>query len=885
MTNASPTTRLRFWLWLIALVGVIVPRRLRADWRQEWEAELRYREELLAEWDNLNWKTKFNLLRRSLGAFRDAALLQPQRLEDEMIQDLRVGLRALGAQPGFTVAAALALALGIGATTLIFSVVNAVLLRPLPFPDADRVIRIEERHGRSAYTSNFTYASFLDLGRQTATLEHIAASRFGTANLTDGAEPERVNSLLVSAEYFSTLGVAPALGRVFLPEEDAPGRNNVVMLSYGLWQRRYGADPNLVGKTIQVGGSSVTVAGVMPHGFRSGFPFNGQYDLWAPLAATGGLRDNRRSHLLGVIARLRSGSTIELAQAEIGAAARRIEEQNPGVDPELNGQVVRLQDQMVAPMRLALIVFLCAVGLLLLIACANVANLMLARSAAREREMAIRAALGASRLRLARQLLTESSLLGLIGGAAGLLIASWGVKLISSLDPANFPRINEVNIDGRALVFALIVSLLTGALFGLAPAMQLPNHGLYETLKEGGRGAAPVRRGRLRQALVVFEVALALVLLVGAGLLGASFLRLMNVNRGLDPNNVLTANLNLSSSKYPNGQRQTAVLRHILERVSAAPGVRSVGLTSSLPFSGGPATSFEIEGRPPVNDAHAPIADIRIVDANYFRTLSIPLRAGRLFAEGDGAEAPRVMVINEEMSRRHWPNENPIGRRVTMKDWGPPLTGEIVGVVGDVKADGLDSSTRPMIYWPYPQFPGVFNSLVIRAEGDPMNIVAAVKSGVWSVDREQPLSGVRPMEDVIAGSIAPRRFNMLLLGIFAALALMLAAVGIYGVISYTVAQRTREIGVRMALGARRADVIKLVVRQGMSLALAGIGAGLAASFALTRLMANLLFGVGPSDPLTFGVIASLLGSVALLACYLPARRATKVDPLVALRSE
>ena len=876
-------------LWLIKFIGVIVPRRLRADWRQEWEAELRYREELLAEWDRLDWRNRLDLLWRSLGAFRDATLLQPRRLEDEMIQDLRVGLRALRAQPGFTFAAALALALGIGATTLIFSVVNAVLLRPLPFPDADRVIRIEERHGQSATTSNVTYASFLDLrldsGRQTASLEHIAASRFGTANLTDGAEPERVNSLLVSAEYFSTLGVAPALGRVFLPEEDAPGANNVVILSHGVWQRRYGADPKLVGKTIKVGGVSVTVAGVMPRGFRSGYPFAGQYDLWAPLAATGVLRDNRRSHLLGVIARLRPGSTIEQAQAKLGAAARRIEEQNPGVDPELNVSAVRLQDRIVAPMRLALIVFLCAVGLLLLIACANVANLMLARSAAREREMAIRAAMGASRLRLARQLLTESSLLALIGGATGLLIAAWGVKFIASLDPASFPRINEVTVDWRALGFALILSLLTGLLFGLAPALQLPSHGLYETLKDGGRGAAPLRRGRLRQALVVFEVTLALVLLAGAGLLVNSFLRLTQVNRGLDPTNVLTVNLNLSSSKYPNDQRQTAVLRQILERVSAAPGVRSAGLTSTLPFTGGPSTDFEIEGRAPLDDAHAPLADIRIVDANYFRTLSIPLRAGRLFAESDGADAPRVMIINEEMARRHWPNENPTGRRVTMKDWGPPLTGEIVGVVGDVKADGLDSVTRPMIYWPYPQFPGVYNALVIRAEGEPMNIVSVVKSQIWSVDREQPLSRIQPLEQVIAGSVAPRRFNMLLLGIFATLALMLAGVGIYGVISYTVAQRTREIGVRMALGARRGDVIKLVVRQGMSLALAGVVAGLAASFALTRLMSNLLFGVSPSDPPTFGLIAVLLVAIALPACYLPARRATKVDPLVALRSE
>ncbi len=802
-----------------------------------------------------------------------------------MIQDLRVALRSLRSQPGFTFAAALALALGIGATTLIFSVVNAVLLRPLPFPGADRVIRIEERHRQSATTSNFTYASFLDLGRETAALEHIAASRFGTANLTDGAEPERVNMLRVSAEYFSALGVAPALGRAFLPEEDTPGQDNVVILSHGLWRRRYGADPNQVGKTIKVGGVSVTVVGVAPPGFRSGYPFNGQYDLWSPLVATGSLRPNRRSHLLGMVARLRSGATIEQARAELGAIARRIEEQNPGVDPELSVSVVRLQDRMVAPMRLALIVFLCAVGLLLLIACANVANLMLARSAAREREMAIRTALGASRLRLARMLLTESALLALIGGAAGLLIAAWGVNLIASLDPATFPRINEVDIDNRVLVFSLAVSLLTGVLFGLAPALQLPKQGLYETLKEGGRGAVSVRRGRLRQALVVFEVAMAIVLLAGAGLLVNSFLRLMQIDRGLDPTNVLTLNLNLPSSKYPNGQQQMAVLRQVLERVSTTPGVRSVGLTSTLPYTGGPATDFEIEGRPLPEAGREPVADIRIVDANYFRTLSIPLRAGRLFAESDAADATRVMIVNEEMARRHWPNENPIGRRVTMKDWGPPLAGEIVGVVGDVKADGLDSSTRPMIYWPYPQFPGIFNALVIRAEGDPMNIVAAVKSRIWSVDREQPLSGIQPLEEVIAASVAPRRFNMLLLVIFATLALLLTSVGVYGVISYSVAQRTREIGVRMALGARRVDVLKLVVRQGMALALAGVGVGLAASFGLTRLMANLLFGVGASDPLTFSAIALLLVAVALLACYLPARRATKVDPLTALRHD
>ncbi len=804
-----------------------------------------------------------------------------------MIQDLQIGFRILRTHPGFTLVAVMVLALGIGATTLIFSVVNAVLLRPLPFPGSQKIIRLEERHGRSGSgSSNLSYAAFNDLGRQTGTLEHISAARFGATNLTDGNEPEGVSSMFVSADYMQALGVVPTLGRVFLPEEDTPGRNKVVILGYGLWQRRYGSDPGLIGKTIKAGNDNLTVVGVAPPGFRSGYPFRGQYDLWLPLTPTGNLRDNRRSHLLGVIARIKPGVSLSQAQVELTTIARRIEQQNPGVDdPGLDFNAVRLKDRLVAPLRPALTVFLCAVGLLLLIACANVANLMLARSAAREKEMAIRSALGAGRLRLARQLLTESALLAALGGVLGLLLAVWGVNLVASLNPTNFPRINEVNIDGSVLGFSLLVSLLTGLIFGLAPVLQLPKHSIYETLKEGGRSGEGVKRGRLRQALVVSEVALALVLLIGAGLLINSFLRLMQVNRGFDPTNVLTVNINLPFSKYPEGMQQTAVLRQILERISATPGVRSAGLTSTLPFAGGPATDFEIVGRPPAESGQEPFADIRIVDAGYFRTLAIPLRAGRIFSDRDTAEAPRAMIINEEMARRHWPNENPIGRRVTMKDWGPPLTGEIVGVVGDVKADGLDSETRPMIYWPYPQFPSIFNNLVIRAEGDSLGVVAAVKNQIWAVDRDQPLSTIQTMEEVIARSVAPRRFNMLLLSVFAALALALAAVGVYGVISYTVAQRTHEIGIRMALGAQRGNVLGLIVKQGMTLAIAGVFIGLAASFALTRLMANLLFGVSASDPLTFAVVASLLCGVALVACYLPARRATKVDPLAALRYE
>jgi putative ABC transport system permease protein len=874
------------YLRLIIVIGVIVPRRLRADWRQEWEAEVRSREALLTEWERLDWRGKLDLWRRSLGSFRDALLLQPRRLEDEMMQDLRIGWRALRSQPGFTLVAVLTLALGIGAATLIFSVVNAVLLRPLSFPDSQNLLRVEERHGQSATTSNLTYASFLDLGSETPSIERLAAARFTKTNLTDSGEPEGINSLLVSAGYFSTLGITPILGRAFLTEDDQPGSARVVIISHGLWQRRFGADPNVIGRTIKADGGSVTVIGVMPPNFRSGYPYNSQYDLWAPLVASGGLRTNRRSHLLGVIARLRPGFTPEQARADLSAIARRIEAQNPGVDPpELNFAVVSLQERIVAPMRQALLVFLCAVGLLLLIACANVANLLLARATARAREMAIRTALGAGRWRLARQLLTESALLAGLGGVAGIGFAALGAKFAATLDPVNFPRINEVSLDWRVLGFAFLVSLFTGVLFGLAPVMQLPSSSLSVALKEGGRGTAGPSRGWLRRTLVVSEIALALVLLIGAGLLVSSFIRLMQVGRGLDPTNVLTVNLNLPFSKYATGVQQTLILGRMLESVRTAPGVQSAGLTLTLPFAGGPATDFEILGRPPSTEGHEPTADVRVADADYFRTLRIPLQTGRVFSERDTADAPRVMIINEEMARRHWPGENPIGRRVTMKDWGPPMTGEIIGVVGDVKADGLDSATRPMIYWPYPQFPQTFNVLVIRTAGDPLGVVEAVKNRIWAVDREQPLSNIRTMESLIDTTVATRRFNMLLFGVFASFALALAAIGVYGVISYTVAQRTHEIGIRLALGARARDVSGMVLKQGMSLALAGIGIGLAASLALTRLMTSLLFGVNAYDPVTFILISCSLLIVALLASFLPARKATRVDPMVALRNE
>jgi putative ABC transport system permease protein len=817
--------------------------------------------------------------------------------EEEMSHDLRLGFRMLRSQPAFSIIAIFTLALGIGATTLIFSVVNAVLLRPLPFRDADRIVRIEERHGQGA-SGNVSYANFLDLGEQTASLENIAASRFWTANLTDGlsaglskgagspggasgGEPEQVPSALVSANFFNALGVAPRMGRTFLREEDQPGGAPVALLSHQLWQRRYNGDPNIVGKTIRVSDVDRVVIGVMPKEFQ--YPIN--TELWTPLIANGDLRNNRRSHLLTVVGRLKPGAMMEQGQAELAAIAGRIERQYPSVDPDLMVSAIRLQDRLVGGMRTALFTLLGAVGSLLLIACANVANLLLARAASREKEMAIRAALGAGRFRLMRQSMTESLLLAVLGGAAGLLIVYWSVEIIATLNPLTLPRINEVNIDGRVLGFTLLVSLFTGALFGLVPALQLPKYSLQSSMKEGGRGSTGTPRRRLRSALVVAELAMTLVLLVGAGLLLNSFWRLLQVRHGFDSENVVTFNLFLSPTRFAGDAQKVEFLKQILERVPSTPGVRAAGVTTTIPLSGGPATDFDIEGQPPFDSTQSPVADIRIIDSNYFRAMGIGLREGRVFSERDTADSTRVMIINETMAKRFWPNTSPIGHRVTMKDWGPPLTGEIVGVVADVKENGLDAATQPEIYWPYPQFPSPFNTLVVKTDVDPMSVVAAIKNQIWSVDRQQPIARIATMDQVIARSVADRRFNLLLFGSFAAVALLLAAVGVYGVISYTVSQRTHEIGVRMALGAKTADVSRLFIGQGLRLVIAGVAIGLGGAFALTRALKGLLFGVTATDPLTFIVIPLALIAVALAACWIPARRASKVNPLIALRHD
>jgi predicted permease len=817
------------------------------------------------------------------------------RLIDTLVQDVRYGVRMLRRNPGFTFIAVLTLALGIGANTAIFSVVNAVLLRSLPYRDPDRLVRVSYFRERLS-TDIALGAEFLEWRDQSKVLEQIAAYRFETADLSGDGEPERLASARISADLFTTLGVSPALGRNFTRTEDADGGPPVVILSDSLWRRRFSGDPQVIGRSITLNGQSRTIIGIMPAGFK----FFEKPELWLPLALN--VTENLNRKQMGqvrVIARLKRGVTLEAARADLSVILQRQRNAFPQIYSrygDLQVRVIELSESFVGNVRLALLVLLGAVSFVLFIACANVANLLLARSAARQREMAIRAAVGAGRLRLVRQLLTESLLLSLAGGAAGLIAAKWGVKLLVAISPDWIARIEESRVDGRVLVFTCVVVVLTGLLAGIFPALQASKSDVNEMLKSqsmigGARSGGGGGLQRALPALLITELALALVLLAGSGLMIKSFLRLLDVPKGFNPEGVLTLVLSPNSVKYPprSPQRNT-YYGEALARVQALPGILSAGLASLTPLEGvNEIMWFQIEGRSPFEQGKEPTTNANAISPEYFQAMGIELRAGRPFAELDSAAAPQVMIINETFARRFFPSENPVGHRLLMG----PIPKTIVGVVSDTRHFSLDQEVRLEVYRPYLQHQNSVMNLAVRvapSQNNPTSLssmAAAIRNQVRAIEPNEPVNEVVLLNDRLAKSraVTGRRFQMLLLGVFAAVALIIATVGIYGVISYAVSQRTHEIGIRMALGAQARDVLRMVIWRGMRLTLIGVAIGLAAAFALTRVMKNLLFEVSATDPATFAIITLLLIFVALIASYIPARRATKVDPLRALRHE
>jgi len=875
---------------LIALFGVIVPRRLRANWRQEWEAELRHREALLSEWDRLDWRARLDLLRHSTSAFWDAVWLQPKRLEDEMFQDLRFGVRMLLKNPGFTAIAVLTLALGIGANTAIFSVINAVLLRPLPYGEAERLVFVGHSWGDGA-PRIISSLNYLDCRDQNQVFENTALVSWWGANLTGEGQPERLTGLQVSAGFFETLKIQPILGRAFLPEDDRPGHDQVVILSYGLWQRRFGGDSQVLGRSVTLDDKIYSIIGVAPADFRF-FP-TGKLEIIKPGAPAPEMSRPYHRHWesFNMIARLKPGITFEQGQADLKAVTERIRQQNPRWYPPESpwGLAARpLQEYFFGDLRRPLFLLWGAVGFVLLIACANVANLALARATSRRKEFSVRLAVGANRFRLMRQVLTENVMLALIGGGLGCLLALWGISALVSLEPTKVFQAVRVRADSAVLWFSLGISLLTGVMFGLFPAIRYSKANLAEAMKEGARSAG--ERFRLRSPksiLVVVEVALSLLLLVGAGLLLRSFDKVLRVNPGFDPQGLLSFYISLPEFRYKTAAQVNGFYQQAFANIKAIPGVEEVGSIDNPPLTGGNSRNiFAIEGRKYGPAQAPPSGTVSGATPDYFRTMKIPLLAGRYFTEQDTAAAPNVVIIDELLAQRHFAGQNPTGQRMSIggdtRRWR-----EIIGVVGHVKHGGLDEAPGDAQYY-YPTFQGEQENgaaVIIRAGVDPLTLVSAVQDAIQKIDKDQPIFGVTTMTQNLRDMTAQRRFLVLLLSIFAGTALALAAIGLSGVIAYSVSQRTHEIGIRMALGAQASDVLRLIIVQGLKLILIGAALGLASALALTRLLTDLLFDVKPTDPITFAVIPLLLVGVALLASYLPARRATKVDPMVTLRHE
>ena len=813
-------------------------------------------------------------------------------LFDTILQDLRFGARVLLKNPAFTLVAMVALALGVAANTVIFSVVNTILLQPLPYKDPAGLVKVWGRFTGIGLPNDqnwFSAPELLELQQWNQCFSHVAAISSASFNINADGTPERIEGGLVSAGFFSMLGVQPQVGRTFLAGDDQVGRENIVVLTDGLWKRRFGGDRNIQGKALNVNGRNYTIVGVLPPGFQ----YPGDAEMWAPLAFTPDALSpqNRGSHGFEVLARIKPNLTLQQARTDMSAVTRRIIEQNQGYPyRQFNYQLllVPLLEEMVGDIRAALWILMGAVGFVLMIACANVANLLLARGAARDREIAVRSALGAGRGRLVRQLLTESLLLSLLGGLAGLLLAHSGLRLLVHLSETTYPRIAGASLDGSVLGFTILISLVTGVLFGTVPALQSSRLHLHDSLKESARAMSSGPASlRLRRLLIASEIALSLVLLVGAGLLLKSFVKLQHVDAGFRPEGVLTMRISLPQPKYAEAERRRAFFRDLLERVSRLPGVEAAGGIIALPLSGGGGSgTTTVESRSVKGVEASPEADWRPITPGAFRAMGMTLVKGRYFDERDNEGSEPAAIIDETMARTYWPKEDPIGQR--LKRGGAQSTNpwmKIVGVVKHVRYRSLETPSRVQLYWPHAQNPTSALSLAVRTSLDPASLSNAVRAQVAVLDRDQPIYRVRTMEQILSDSLARRRLLMVLLTIFAGCALLLAAVGIYGVMSYSVTQRAHEIGIRMALGARRYQVLKLVLAQSFILTLAGVIAGLIGSFALTKLMATLLFNVGAKDPATFAIVACGLTLIALLASYLPARRATLVDPMRVLRDE
>ena len=795
---------------------------------------------------------------------------------ETLFKDIRYGIRGLLSRPAFTVLVVVTLALGIGANTAIFSVLNAVMLRPLPYADADRLVRIDETEGRGGM--GVSPPDLLDFQQQNHSFENIAGYAGDSLILTGSGEPLRIQGVNVSHNLFSVLGIGPLLGRSFSADDERQGQNQVAVIGYGLWQRRFGGDRGLIGRQITLDNRSYSVIGVMPREFE--FPIQTErVELWTPLSLPDDMSQLRGAHYLDVVGRIKPHESLTQAHADLEIIAQRIAQQFPKLVPGKT-TVVPLKQDLIGTVQPYLLMLTGAVMLVFLIATANVTSLMLARSAERQKEIALRTALGASRSRLIRQLLTESLILSLFGGAGGLLLAAWGTDFLIAIAPRDLPRLQTAHLDGWVLLFALGSTLASGFVLGLIPAWRAVVPDLHSTLKEGESRSATAPRQALRKGLVVTEVTLALVLLCGAGLLIKTLWKLNAVDPGFDPENVLVSEVVLPKTKYPDDARQTAFFQQLLERIKSLPDVESAGGTSNLPMSGTNMVFLaSVEGRA---TAAFP-ASFRAVTEDYFRTMHIPLRKGRALDDRDTASSQSVVVINETMARQIWPGEEPLGKRI--KHGFKEQVAEVVGVIGDVKYAGLDQQTKPEMYAPFSQRPWPFMRIVVRTKSDPMILADLIRTEVQAIDKDQPTDKITTMSSVVGASIATRRFYMRLLGSFAALAFILAAVGIYGVVSYSVAQRTREIGIRMALGAKRTDVLRLVLVEGFRLTMLGVVLGLGGALAVTRLLTDLLFEVKPTDPVIFIALSTLLTVVALLASYIPARRATKVDPLVALRYE